>query len=251
VITVGVDLAAEPKKTGVAWLEWLNGRARVVDVVLGASDEDLVTAMSEGEKTGIDCPLGWPIKFIDFIGDHQKGPVEALPELEASQWRRELCYRVTDLHVKKLGIQGLSVSTDRIGVTTMRCAALLSMLAARRLPVDRTGAGPVVEVYPAASLLVWGLPYRGYKQKKGLAGLHALVDALKKKAGGWLELGGYEELCRSSDDAFDAVVAAITARAAATGRVEEISFKYREVAAVEGWIALPNTDLGVLSADIA
>lgn len=244
-ITVGIDLAAEPKKTGVAWLDWRSGRARVARVEVGGSDEELVTAMSEATKTGIDCPLGWPVRFIDFISRHQHDHVEVLPELAATEWRRQLSYRVTDLHVKQLGIQGLSVSTDRIGVTTMRCAALLSMLAARGLPVDRTGAGPVVEVYPAASLMTWKLPHRGYKQQKGLAVLHDLVDSFLAKAS-WLDLGEHEELCRSSDDAFDAIVAAITARAAVLGQVQQIPERDRAVAAVEGWIALPTGDLAAL-----
>ena len=32
-------------------------------------------------------------------------------------------------------------------------------------PVDRSGSGPVAEVYPAASLHSWGLTHHGYKQK--------------------------------------------------------------------------------------
>ena len=44
----------------------------------------------------------------------------------------------------------------------MRCAGLLSKLASRGQPVDRAGTGAVAEVYPAASLKCWSLPYRGY-----------------------------------------------------------------------------------------
>ena len=57
------------------------------------------------------------------------------------------------------------------------------------------------------------MPHGGYKQKKGLVQLNELVDALKVKAE-WLELGEHEELGRSSDHAFDAVVTAITVGAA-------------------------------------
>ena len=100
---------------------------RVVAVEVGATDDDLVTAMSEATKTGIDCPLGWPVKFIDFIGRHQHDHVEVVQELAAREWRRQFSYRVTDLHVREMGIQGLSVSTDRVGVTTMRCGAIMPM----------------------------------------------------------------------------------------------------------------------------
>lgn len=129
--TLGIDLAAQPEKTGVAWLEWTVGKARVTELNVGASDESLLKAMTTAGKTGIDCPLGWPGEFVAFVSRHQDDHVVMEPGL-AADWRRRLCYRVTDLHLKATvpGIQGLSVSSDRIGVTTMRCAALLSQLAA-------------------------------------------------------------------------------------------------------------------------
>lgn len=77
---MGIDLAAEPKKTGVAWLEWDQGSARVADLQLGASDNDLVDAMSIATKSGIDCPLGWPREFVAFITRHQTDHVVVDPE---------------------------------------------------------------------------------------------------------------------------------------------------------------------------
>ena len=223
-----------------------DGTACVEHIGFGASDSGLVAAMTEADKTGIDCPLGWPVKFIEFISTHQRGHVAIEPGSVPADWRRELAYRVTDLRVKQLpGIQGLSVSTDRIGITTMRCAALMAGLAELDRPVDRTGAGPVVEVYPAASLVQWGLPHKGYKKKEGRANLNALVDQLQDDAP-WLKFDEFEELCRTSDDAFDAVVSALTARAASCALVEPIPPPHSEVAAVEGWIALPNTQLAAL-----
>jgi predicted nuclease with RNAse H fold len=245
-ITVGVDLSAQQKKTGVAWMEWPPGVGRVTDLRLGASDEDLVSAITGANKSGIDCPLGWPREFIDFISQHQHDHVVVDPKMLAADWRRRLAYRVTDLHVKELpGIQGLSVSTDRIGVTTMRCAALLSMLAANGSAVDRTGAGRVVEVYPAASLVKWGLDHRRYKGPTGQTRRHELVDELRNRAT-WLDLGKYEELCRESDDALDAVLASLTARAAGIKQVEPIPSECHAIAAIEGWIALPTCSLDAL-----
>jgi len=239
--TLGVDLAASPAKTGVAWLEWTNGSARVSDLHVGASDSELLAAMSAATKTGIDCPLGWPREFVKFVVKHENDHVIVEPGL-AENWRRRLSYRETDLHVKSAvpGIQGLSVSSDRIGVTTMRCAALLSGLAERGKPVRRTGSGPVAEVYPAASLVRWGFSHKGYKGSKPTA--HAqrneLVEHLLERAP-WLDLGSHELECRKSDDALDAVLASMTARAAAIGLTEAIPEQAREAAEVEGWIALP------------
>ena len=55
----------------------------------------------------------------------------------------------------KLRLMPLSVSADRIAHVALRCAVLLAKLDAAGRPVDRSGGGTVVEVYPAASLLGW------------------------------------------------------------------------------------------------
>lgn len=237
--TLGIDLAAQPEKTGVAWLQWAAGKARVTELHVGASDEMLLQAMTAASKTGIDCPLGWPREFVAFVSKHQDDHVVVEPGL-AADWRRKLSYRVTDLHVKSTvpGIQGLSVSSDRIGVTTMRCAALLSQLAGLGAAVARTGSGPVAEVYPAASLVRWGFNHKGYKGIAAKSRRSQLVDELLSAAP-WLDLGSHEGRCRASDDALDAVLASLTARAAALGLTEPIPAKEQKAAEIEGWIALP------------
>lgn len=237
--TLGIDLAAQPEKTGIARLQWTAGKARVTELHVGASDEMLIQAMATANKTGIDCPLGWPQEFVTFVLKHQDDHVVVEPGV-AADWRRRLSYRATDLHVKRTvpRIQGLSVSSDRIGVTTMRCAALLSQLATLGAPVDRTGTGAVAEVYPAASLVRWGFSHKGYKGNKAKSRRSELVDELLFAAP-WLDLGSHEGHCRASDDALDAVLASLTARAAALGLTEPITDEDQEAATVEGWIALP------------
>jgi len=89
--------------------------------------------------------------------------------------------------------------------------------AARPQFVDRRGTGTVVEVYPAATLKTWNLPYRGYKRPPNRAALSRLVDALLQAAP-WLSLGRHELTCRRSDHALDAVIAALTARAVGVHR---------------------------------
>jgi hypothetical protein len=120
----------------------------------------------------------------------------------------------------------------------MRCAALLAELADDGLPVDRAGTGVVVEVYPAASMRRWDITSTGYKGRNGKAALAAAVESLKLKAT-WLNLGEYEDLCRHSDDAFDAVIAALTARAAAVDLASKPDPSQLAAARIEGWIALP------------
>ncbi|NUW39618.1 DUF429 domain-containing protein [Nonomuraea rhodomycinica] len=250
-LTVGVDLAAEAVRTAVAWLDWRAGRARLVRAETVADDalvaEAVAAAATAGGKAGIDCPLGWPDRFVDFVTAHRAGHVR-VPEGRAGRdWRRDLALRVTDQVVReRTGLTPLSVSADRIGHATMRCAALLAELARRGSPVDRDGGGAVVEVYPAACLKLWGLPHRGYKRAANLAELGRLVDRLLAEAP-WLDLGPYERLCRASDDATDAVVSALAARASALGLVTVPEARQAGPAATEGWIALPTAPLDRLA----
>jgi hypothetical protein len=98
----------------------------------------------------------------------------------------------------------------------MRAAGLLAALADAGRPVDRTGLGLLVEVYPAAALKVWGLVSRSYKGISNKAASSLLVDELRTALPG-LDWSGHDALCRQSDDALDAVVCALVARAVQLG----------------------------------
>ncbi|MGC5015148.1 DUF429 domain-containing protein [Streptosporangium sp. DT93] len=242
-LTVGVDLAAEAVRTAVAWLDWSEDGARVTRIEIQADDDVIVEAIMGADKAGVDCPIGWPDAFVDFVVAHRAGHVQVPGGVAGRDWRRNLALRVTDRVVHDLtGLTPLSVSADRIGHTAMRCAALLAELTRRGRPADRRGDGVVVEVYPAASLKRWGLPFRGYKRSANLAALGDLVDGLREAAP-WLDLGPYERVCRASDDATDAVIAALTARAALLGLATVPAGEQTGPARTEGWIALPTTPL--------
>jgi predicted nuclease with RNAse H fold len=181
VLTAGVDLAARPEGTAIAYLEWSLGRASLRGLVIGANDQTIVEAVRQADKVGIDCPLGWPVPFVEFVAAHQRGNASIPPDLPGRDWRRRLAYRRTDLAVREATEQRpLRVAADRIGHTAMRAAGLLARLAAAGHPVDRTGTGVVVEVYPAASLRCWELLHQGFKGAKNLTALGELVDRLQK-----------------------------------------------------------------------
>ncbi|MCO5997241.1 DUF429 domain-containing protein [Actinoallomurus rhizosphaericola] len=242
-LTVGLDLAAEAGNTALARLEWDSGGCSVRAIELACEDGMIVDALLTADKAGVDCPLGWPVPFVEFVTAHRYGNVDVPVGTRGRDWRRNLALRLTDRVVReRTGLTPLSVSADRIGHAAMRCAALLSRLAREGRPVDRCGTGVVVEVYPAASLRLWGLPYRGYKRAHDLAALGRLVDALLAAAP-WLGLGPYETLCRRSHDATDAVIAALTARAARCGLATFPGTGEAETARSEGWIALPTGSL--------
>jgi predicted nuclease with RNAse H fold len=238
-ITAGVDLSASPPKTAIASVAWVDGEgARLLTLREHADDEDIVDAVRSADKTGIDCPLGWPVPFVDFLNRHDRGLVSPY-EFRTTELRRSIAYRRTDLVLNRSGYRPLSVSADRIAHAAMRAAGILAALENDGHDVDRAGRGAVVEVYPAAALQSWGLAWTVYKGASHAEHRRQLVDALLAAAP-WFELSELDAgRLRHSDDAFDAVIAALVARAAAVGAVGEPGPSDAELAAREGWIAIP------------
>jgi hypothetical protein len=142
VLTLGVDLAAADVRTAIAAVRWTDGQATVESANLGVSDGQLIEAILRADKAGLDCPLGWPAKFVSFVVAQQSGQLPPTAHTDSSSWRRQLAYRVTDEVVRaETGLVPLSVSADRIAHAAFRCASLLARLAAEGRPVDRCGAG--------------------------------------------------------------------------------------------------------------
>jgi predicted nuclease with RNAse H fold len=239
VLTVGIDLAAEADNTAVAHISWHGGKATVTHLVTRADDDAVLDSIGQADKAGIDCPLGWPDAFVALVAEHKDGHLAPPAGGTGRDWRQTFTARLTDLEVQKqIRLVPLSVSADRIAHVALRCAGLLAQLSARGQPVDRSGSGTVVEIYPAAALHNWHLPYRGYKNASRPELLWALVDQLAARAG-WLDLGEHAELCRASHDAADAVIAALAARAAALGLTDGPAADQYHAARTEGWIAVP------------
>jgi len=235
VITLGIDLAAEPKDTGGCEIEWSDGTATVRWVGTGLADDDILERAGRADATAIDAPFGWPTFFVEAIAAHQAGrgwPVDAWTK----ESRRRLRLRATDERVHAVtGLTPLSVSSDSIAIPATRCALLLDRLHVR----DRAADPRVCEAYPAAALHQWGLRHKGYKGPHNLPVLRELVDSLRGRAP-WLAIAPTDaELLAACDDAFDALVASLIARAASRGLTEEPTAEQMAAARVEGWIALP------------
>lgn len=248
-VTVGVDLSARDPKTWMATIEWAGSQA-FVRLERGVGDARLVEAAAGADKVGIDCPFGWPVAFTKYVSDHAAGDVKPQGDDDAL-WRSGLANRVTDIWVKRhTGLNPLSVSADRIGHVAFRCAHLLATMKSQRVEVDRSGrGGVVVEVYPAASLRIWKSVHRSYKGKDGRQVLQELATEFLHELR-WLDMSETDRAaCRSNDDAFDAVIAGLTARAQQKGLVEVLTEGQVAIGRVEGWIALPLPDaLGLLPA---
>jgi len=237
VITAGIDLAAEPKGTALALIDWSDRSGKLIDLQVGVADSVIVEDVSNAGKIGIDCALGWPMEFVDFVSNHNDPNAKSHQVEGGMDWRRRLSYRETDRAVRaKTGRWPLSVSTDRLGLTAMRCAGLLGRLEKTGIQIDRSGAGVVAEVYPGATLRVWGFDTTGYR--KSVDERKRLLNQILEQAN-WLDTSSFASLMLESCDAFDAVIAALASRAAFLGLSEPPTQSQMSQARIEGWIALP------------
>ncbi len=251
--TAGVDLSVAAKGTAAATIEWEAGsedRARVGEPSRGLDDAALLDLLAEAEWTAIDAPFGWPEPMVAAV--HAYATEDRWPATDKPSFR----LRRTDTHVHdrvlaetEQKLWPLSPSTDRISLTAWRLAGLREAAFARsRVRFDRSGADRVVEAYPAAALLLWDLPRDGYKTDP--AAREDLLAVLEERAP-WLAWEpGAREACVESDDALDAVLCALIARAAALGLTEPPPAEAERLARVEGWIHLPRKAcLGELPSD--
>jgi len=245
--TLGVDLSAEPSRTAVCSIDWSSGEVTLHE--RGLSDAALVELILSSDRVGIDAPLGWPDAFIDALDAHQPaGGVWPGRDLEPVEYRRVLRFRLTDAMVTRAGSKPLSVSSDRIGVTAMRCARLQALLAVGE-PVDRSGTtGRLAEVYPAAALRAWDLPSAGYKRKDGRAALADLAQRLVGMCSVVVSHGVRAQVAADDDD-FDALICALVARAVAIGHTTRPRADELEQAQREGWIHVPTVDPRALLLD--
>jgi predicted nuclease with RNAse H fold len=246
--TLGVDLAAAAKKTAVAVLEWDAGTARLEHLALDVGDREIVELFGASSMTGIDCPVGWPDAFLPFLTGHLHFDPSPVLDHDGIEGRRLLAYRDTDRFITaRTGLIPLSVSADRLAHPAMRCAVIQAKIAAEHGPQARDGSGRLAEVYPAASLKIWGLLARGYKGRGApeTARLGVILEHLSAAAP-WLDLAGQEDRLAASDDLFDAVVASLSARAVAVGQSLSPPASHAEAALTEGWIHVPSGGLASL-----
>ena len=237
---LGVDLASDPARTGLAVVRFTTTEATVETLVLGADDDAILAHHAHCDATGIDAPFGWPLAFADFVAAHAR---PTTPPADPGPWttphRTALRFRRTD-HVARAitGRWPLSASSDLVAVPTFRCLGLL----ARMGVTDRAGDGRVFETYPALALRRWDLTAIGYKGRDRQSRLSALVDALLARAP-WLHLDPIaDRLVRTVDDTFDALIAALIAAAAHRGLTTPPDPTDRAAAAAEGWIIIPHPD---------
>jgi predicted nuclease with RNAse H fold len=240
VLTAGIDLAAEPKGTALAILEFANNKANLVFLEQGLDDQALIDKTINADKIGIDCAFGWPIEFAKFIAQHQDPANQDLID-GGMDFRRNLSFRESDRQIRELtGRWPLSVSTDRLGLTAMRCAGLLSRYQQTGVAIDRSGSGKLAEVYPGATLRNWDFDTTNYRVNNDVRA--RLLQDIKAQAP-WLDTKGFENKMIESSDAFDAVIAALAARAVYLDRYTKPTKDQQTAAEIEGWICLPKGEI--------
>jgi len=237
--TVGIDLSSQPIRTVACVIEWGRPRARILLFHENADDAALLELMLDPAvtKVGIDAPFGWPTEFVNAVHDYSES--EEWPDTE----QRLLVLRETDRQVREqTGRVPLSVTTDKIAYTAIRCARLLTELRQSGASVDRSGGGRVVEVYPAAALIQWGMSPIGYKGRnlKASARRRSLLETVVAETQDCLELSTEDvATCEAGDHHLDALLAALVARAVEKGHSVRVPAEHLERARREGWIQVP------------
>jgi Protein of unknown function (DUF429) len=249
--TVGVDLSATKARTACAAIEWRRREALVAEPLRGVGRSELARQLAQGDWIGIDAPFGWPGPMIEAIRAYSEEGAWPGPEKQSFRFRRTDRY----VHEALLAETGethwpMSVASDRLAMTAVRGAELREegfKSSGRRF--DRAGGDRVLEVHPPAALLLWGIEASGYKTSRDPARRpaegetrSALLAALEAKAP-WLRWSeGARAACVQSDDALDAVLAALIARAGALGLTKAPPAEDLDRARLEGWIHLPCKD---------
>lgn len=258
-------MASQPKGTAACRIEWCADGAVPHLISDRLTDRELIKLMREPAYAvvGIDAPFGWPLEFVQAVRGWSESADWPISVEDPERRQDHLVLRETDREVltvtaepfegandsaPRRGKRPLSVSTDKLAYTAMRCARLLAELGRLQgRPVDRAGEDGIVEVYPDAALREWGLWPKDWDQRRvGYKGrrLEAkerrarLVADLRARTGSWLSLDdALAEACVHSDDRLDALLSAMVARAVEIGESREVPDRGR--ASPEGWIHLP------------
>jgi hypothetical protein len=241
VMLIGLDAAADLRNFGCAIGKCLPGQNPRIELLrewLLINEDGLARLASELRNSSrcliaIDSPLGWPRPMGVALENHLAG--QSIPG-EANLFFR----RLTDRKVyERTGKLPLDVGADRIARAALQALHVLNKLASAsgkpvRLAWNPADVEPgflnVVEVYPAATLKVNGLPNSGYKKDEQREQRKVIADGVQ-----W-DLNGIHRLIDKSDDMFDAALCLIAGRDFLTGSARSPELLESPVARKEGWI---------------
>ncbi|MBT8447149.1 MAG: DUF429 domain-containing protein [Gammaproteobacteria bacterium] len=238
---IGIDCAAQPENTGLALGQLRDGALAVSALAQERDREAMLATLSawipaaEPALLAIDAPLGWPAALGDELAGHTAGaPLTAPPNA--------MFRRATDDFVKRhIGKQPLDVGADRIARAAHAALALLDDLGRRagaRIPLAFEPAPSsilsAIEIYPAATLLHYGISPRGYKKAADIAGRRRIIDAMTALM---TIPGELDDTLLASADQLDAAICLLAGADFLRGRCAVP--EDRALAAREGWIWVP------------
>jgi predicted RNase H-like nuclease len=234
---IGIDCATEDAKVGLA-RGLIDGAVTRIDevVVCGKqrSAADHVASWlgtSDPVLLALDAPLGWPQPLSSCLTNHRAGD-------EVLVAPNDMFRRATDRFIQyHLGKTPLDVGADRIARTAHAALQLLGELR-RRLgqPIPlawspQLSAGvSAIEVYPAATLGVWGIRSTRYKKPDQVDERKEIITALRRELVLPLDVTPLEQ----NADGLDAAVCVLCARDFLLGQASPP--ENPSLAVVEGWI---------------
>ena len=235
---VGIDCATVASRVGLAFGHYSDGRLTVTRALFCPSPQPISQFVAEMIRPApgpvllaLDAPLGWPAPLGSSLASHQAG--EPLPATAEAMFRRE-----TDQFIHRtVGKLPLEVGADRIARTAHAALRLLAELGAtREQPIPLAWQPQLgdplsaIEVYPAATLTVHGLPARNYKKSDRAEARRAILAQLQPL----MILPSDQSPLVDSADLLDAVVCLLAAADFLAGRA--MPPVDRRLARHEGWI---------------
>jgi len=234
---IGVDCATENSKVGVARGSLDRGVARIDEVVVCDKDRSAADYIASWISStdpvllALDAPLGWPQPLGVSLASHRAGD-----ELFVAP--NDIFRRATDRFTQRtLGKTPLDVGADRIARTAHAALRVLGELRRRLgqpIPLawspELTAGISAIEVYPAATLGVWGIRASRYKNPDQVDERREIIAALRPH----FVLPADVTVLEHNADALDAAVCLLCAKDFLLGHAsppDDLS-----VAAVEGWI---------------
>jgi Protein of unknown function (DUF429) len=265
---IGVDFSggARPWRSEIlrptVWLSFLqssSGNLKLIKLLpvqalngAGTPFDRLVRLLVAGEfeAAAIDAPFSLPARYMPSGGHAELlQKVRALPngidrpfprgrqivELGESIAIKNCAkpLRVTEAYWTVRGVNTRSTmwAGPRGGAPfAAACLRLLEQTGRPCWPWTISNNAMLVEAFPAAQLIHWGLPFQGYSGLEGSKTRTLILKGLRQRLS---MTSAQTKLMYQSDDALDATIAAFGAVAAATGRV----FDFKN-APVDGFISI-------------
>ncbi len=210
---IGIDCVVDEGKIGIAIGEYDDGICNlsplpnrvntksVLELICGLINRSARTLLA------LDAPLGWPVALGNSLFNHSAGSeIKISPNL--------LFRRATDRFVKaRLKKQPLDVGADRIARTAKAALDLLCQVRKQtNLPIplvwntDFDEEAGAIEVYPAGTLVSYGLPSSGYKKENQ----RAVRQQILRELASCINLCADLNFAEKNADVLDAIVCVLS-----------------------------------------